>query len=62
MVILLNQMPSMSLGGVWQGLYLKKERALKGMYYDESEIYVQHTNTILSLVMNTIGRVHVKII
>lgn len=37
-----------------------KERTLRGMCYDESEIYVQHTNTILSLVTNTIGRVHVK--
>jgi hypothetical protein len=37
-----------------------KERTLRGMCYDESEIYVQQTNTTLSLIMDTIGRVHVK--
>ena len=30
------------------------------MCYNESEIYPQHTNNIMSLMMNTNGRVHVK--
>ena len=37
-----------------------KERTLRGMCYEKSEIYPQHTNNILSFMMNTNGRVHVK--